>query len=311
MKSRGNWVRFIGLALVWGSSFLWIKLALGSLSPVQIALTRITVGAFVLLGLGAVSRVALPREPRIWLHALVPAFFGCALPFTLFGVGERTVASGVAGVLNATTPIWVLAIAVALRLERRPHPIRLTGLLIGLGGTVLIFAPWQASGLLSWGALACLAAAISYGVAYNHIGRHLAGRVSPVALAGMQLSLGGGLAALALPLDWQAPRLGFLAAGAVLILGVLGTGLAFAWNNRLIADEGPTTAASLGYLMPPVSVLLGLITLHEQLNARILAGMVVVLAGVALSRHTPTAKAAVLGVPAQTSRRSVAQRESS
>ena len=287
MKSRGNWVRFVGLALVWGSSFLWIKLALGALSPVQIALSRMLIGALVLAGLCVVGRVALPRDPKIWLHLLVPGFFGCALPFTLFGVGERTVDSGVAGVLNATTPIWVMVIALALRLERRPHPVRLTGLLVGLAGTVLIFAPWQASGLLSWGALACLAAAISYGVSFNYIGRNLAGKVSPVALAGMQLAIGGGLAAFALPLGWQAPRLNLVATGAILILGVLGTGLGFAWNNRLIADEGATTAATLGYLMPPVSVLLGLITLHEQLNTRVLAGMVVVLAGVALSRHKP------------------------
>jgi drug/metabolite transporter (DMT)-like permease len=287
MTSRGNWVRFVALAVLWGSSFLWIKLALGALTPVQISLVRMTIGALVILGLCLLSRIALPRDRSTWLRVLVPAFFGNALPFTLFGLGERTVDSGVAGVLNATTPIWTLIIALLVRSERRPTALRLTGLLLGLAGTLLIFAPWQASTLLSWGALACLGAAISYGVSYNYISRQLTGRISPVALAFAQLSLGGAMAAVALPVDWATPHPAALPLLAVVILGVLGTGVAFVWNNRLIADEGPTTAASLGYLLPPVSVLLGMLTLHEQLGPRVLAGMVVVLVGVGLSRRRP------------------------
>ncbi|HWC83956.1 MAG TPA: DMT family transporter [Pseudonocardiaceae bacterium] len=299
MTSRGNWVRFIGLALLWGSSFLWMKLGLQALTPVQVALARITVGALVVLGVCVVTRVRLPRDRRLWLHILVPALFGNVIPFTLFALGEQTEPTGVAGVLNATTPIWVLSLALLLRLEKRPSGPRLTGLLLGLAGTLLIFAPWQSSGLLSWGALECLGAAMSYAVAYNYIGHHLTGRISPIALAAGQLSLSSVMAAVVSPLDWQTPRLALLPLLGVLILGTLGTGLAFMWNNRLITEEGPTTASSLTYLIPPVSVLLGLVTLHEPLNMRVLAGMVVVLIGVGLSRHKHKTTKEVAVTPAQ------------
>lgn len=285
MHSRGNWVRFGALALVWGSSFLWIKLGLGSFSPVQVALLRMAIGALVIVGLCVTTGIALPRDRSVWLHMLVPAFFGSALPFTLFAVGERTVSTGVAGVLNSTTPIWVLLIALTFRFEKRPSVVRLTGLGLGMAGTVLIFAPWQASGLMSWGALACLGAAICYAVSYNYLSRVLAGRLAPTALAAAQLSLGAGLATLSLPvLGRQAVHLSPWPAVAVVVLGVAGTGVAFVWNNRLIADEGPTAASSVTYVVPVVSVLLGVIALGEPLNVRVLAGMVVVLVGVALSR---------------------------
>lgn len=302
MRSWGSLARFGTLALVWGSSFLWIKIALGGLGPTQIALVRLALGAAVIIGLVVLTKDKLPRTKAAWARMLVPALFGSALPFTLFGVGERSVGSGVAGVLNATTPLWALLITLAIGAERDLGAVRLVGLLLGFAGTLVIFAPWHASGLASWGALACLLAAISYAVSYAYIGRHLVGTVSPVALSAAQLTGGVVLVAAALPFTGGlAPiQLGVGPAVAVAILGVAGTGVAFVLNNRLIADEGVTTATSVGYLLPVVSVLLGAVFLNEQLNVRILVGMVVVLAGVALSRRrnatTPTKPARSTGM---------------
>ncbi|MGH3436268.1 MAG: DMT family transporter, partial [Sciscionella sp.] len=142
------------LALLWGSSFLWIKLALGGLAPVQIAFGRLVLGAAAVGVLCWVGRQRLPRDRRTWLKLLVPGLFGNALPFTLFGIGEQTVDSGVAGVLNATMPLWALLIALMIRSEVRPGAMRLTGLLLGFAGTVVIFSPWQSGGVANWGALA-------------------------------------------------------------------------------------------------------------------------------------------------------------
>jgi len=169
--------------------------------------------------------------------------------------------------------------------------VRTIGLLLGFGGTLVIFAPWHAAGLASWGALACLLAAISYAVSYAYIGRHLSGKLSPVALSGSQLGGGVVLVAVVLPFTGglDPVRLGVAPLVAVSILGIAGTGIALVLNNRLIADEGVTTATSVGYLLPVVSVSLGAMFLHEQLNARILVGMVVVLLGVALSRRRAAA----------------------
>lgn len=307
MGSVGSLVRFVSLALIWGSSFLWIKMALGGLSPIQMALIRLVLGAAVIIGLAVMTRTKLPRDRKIWARMVVPALFGSAIPYTLFGLGERSVDSGVAGVLNATTPLWALLIMLVIGTERHLGAVWLIGLVLGFAGTLVIFAPWHAAGLASWGALACLVAAISYAISSAYIGKNLVGRLSPIAMSASQMGGGAVLVAVALPVTGglDTVRLGVAPLVAVAMLGVFGTGLALVLNNRLIIDEGVTTATSVGYLLPVVSVLLGVLFLHESLNVRIVAGMVVVLVGVALSRRRPVAPAA------QTSLRSVAQRESS
>ncbi|WP_326560757.1 DMT family transporter [Micromonospora sp. NBC_01796] len=284
-------VRMGVLALLWGSGFLWIKVALGGgLTPLQITVIRCALGAAVLLALAYAARQRLPRDRRTWLHLVVAAFFCNALPFFLFSVGEQTVDSGVAGVLNATTPLWSLLIGLALGAERHPHPLRLTGLGLGFAGTLLIFAPWHRTGLTSWGALLLLAAAASYAVAFAYMARHLTGRqTGPLALSAAQLLTATGLTTLALPAGTAAPSTPTITAiVAVVVLGTLGTGVTFHLNARLIATEGPVTAATVGYLLPVVSVALGAVVLDERLSLRIIAGMAVVLVGVGLTRTRPS-----------------------
>ncbi|OKI29156.1 DMT family transporter [Streptomyces sp. CB03911] len=275
------------LALLWGSSFLWIKLALaGGLSPLHITVVRCALGAGVLLVLARAGGQRLPRDRRTWSHLVVAAFFCNALPFLLFGIGEQSVDSGVAGVLNATTPLWSLVIAVMSGTERGIRPVRLAGLLLGFAGTVLIFAPWQRGGLSGWGVLALLAAAVSYAVAFAYMARHLIGRrTAPLALSAAQLLAATGLSTVALPsgpTNLAGPTL--TAVAAVAVLGVFGTGVTFHLNSRLIADEGPTTAATVGYLLPVVSVALGAIVLGERVGLRVITGMALVLVGVSLAR---------------------------
>ena len=273
------------LALFWGSSFLWIKMGLASFTPVQMTFLRLVLGASVLVILCYSGRNRLPRDRRTWGHMVVAAFFGNAVPFTLFALGERSVDSGVAGVLNATTPLWVLLIAIVLRTERDLSAIKIGGLVLGFAGTLLIFSPWEAS-FASWDALLLLVAAMMYAVSFAYIGRFISGRgVAPIALSSAQIITATGLTALALPVYGLEPvHLQWDAAVAVTILGVFGTGLAFALNYRIITDEGPTNAATVGYLLPVVSVLLGALFLDENLTPHVIAGMVVVLGGVALTR---------------------------
>jgi len=274
------------LALLWGSTFLWIKLALNGLSPAQVTLTRCALGAGVLIVLCYSARQRLPRDRATWSHIIVAAFFCNALPFALFSIGEQTVDSGVAGVLNATTPLWSLLIGIAIGTERGLHPTRLSGLLLGFAGTLLIFAPWQQTGLASWGSLAILAAAASYAVAFAYMGRELVGKgTATIALSAAQLIAATGLSALALPAGGLVPvHANPSALIAVAILGIFATGTTFYLTYRLIADEGATNAATVGYLLPVVSVVLGAIVLDEELNLRVIAGMVVVLAGVGMTR---------------------------
>ena len=279
-------LRIAALALMWGSSFFWIKLGLAMFSPVQLVLARLVFGAAVLMLLCGLYRARLPRDRRTWGHLAVAAFFHNALPFLLFAIGETTVDSGITGVLNSTTPLWVLLAAPLLGTTSRMTSTRVVGLVAGLGGILLIFAPWQASGLLSWGALACLAAAASYGFAVVYEGRFLSGAgMSPYALSAGQMLLASGMLVLAVPVGGLTPvHFSTGALVAVLVLGIGSTGIAFALNYQLLASEGAVAASVVGYLLPVVSVLLGAAFLHEQLNLRVIAGMLVVLAGVALTR---------------------------
>jgi drug/metabolite transporter (DMT)-like permease len=191
----------------------------------------------------------------------------------------------VAGVLNATTPLWVLVIAIVLRTERGLSATKVGGLVLGFAGTLLIFSPWETS-FASWDALVILVAAICYAISFAYIGKFISGRgVAPIALSASQILSATALMAIALPVYGLQPvHLHWDAALAVTVLGIFGTGFAFALNYRIITDEGPTNAATVGYLLPVVSVLLGALFLDETLTPHVIAGMVVVLGGVALTR---------------------------
>ncbi|GGQ44926.1 DMT family transporter [Streptomyces asoensis] len=290
-------LRMAALALFWGSGFLFIKLALThGLTPAQITVVRCALGTAVLLLLARRAGQRLPRSRGTWRHLAVAALFCNALPFALFALGERHLDSGVAGVLNATTPLWSLLIGIGLGTERALRPVRLAGLALGFAGTVLIFAPWHHGGLLSGPALFLLGAAASYAVAFAYMARHLTASDTPLAMSAAQLLAATAWSTLALPTA-GAFRPDVTALLAVLALGVLGTGVTFYLNYRLIADEGPTTAASVGYLLPVVSVALGAVVLDEHIGARVVAGMAVVLVGVGLTRRGPASRTPVPAAP--------------
>ncbi len=277
------------LALLWGSTFLWIKVALEGLSPVQVTLARCVLASLTLACWRYAAGRRLPRGRAVWGRLTVAAFFCNALPFALFSIGEQTVGSGLAGVLNATTPLWSLLIGIAIGTERGLRPVRLGGLLLGFAGVAVIFAPWRHSGSVGWGALAIVGAAVSYAVGFAYMGRRLVGRGIPaISLSSGQILAATGLTALTVPAGGlSAVHLRPAVAVAALVLGVLATGVTFHLTYRIIADEGATNAATVGYLLPVVSVALGAVFLGEAFSPRVAAGMVVVLVGIAMTRRRP------------------------
>jgi drug/metabolite transporter (DMT)-like permease len=285
--SRVSVARLAGLSLIWGSSFLFIKVAVEGLSPAQLALARLTEGALVLLAVVAAGRLRLPRRPVTWLHLTVAATVANVVPFFLFGWGEQRVASSLAGILNATTPLFAMVIAAAIGSVERISPLRAAGLLLGFAGVLVVAAPWRQASLHGslTGAAACLAAAACYGVGFIYMRRFLTGRgTPPIVLAACQLSAGALLLWLAAPLyAAQAVTLSPRVVASTAALGILGTGIAYILNYRLIADEGATTASTVGYFLPIVAVFLGVIVLGEPLAWNLFAGTAVVLLGVALS----------------------------
>jgi drug/metabolite transporter (DMT)-like permease len=278
------------LALVWGSNFLWIKLALGAFSAVQLTFSRMVLGAFVLLVVVLFRRYRFPRDVRVWGHLFIAALVANAAPYLLFALGETQIGPGLAGSLNATTPLWTLALAVVLRQQRAVSPSQLAGLIVGFVGCLLIFSPWQAESVGLLGALYCLIASISYAVSYLYMSRFLAPHdLTPTVLSSSQLIAASVWMALALPFDHSPiPRFAVESWSALVILGIAGTGVAYVINYALVRSEGAVGASVVTYLVPVASIVLGVIVVSERLTPSLIIGTLIVLAGVAISRRKPS-----------------------
>lgn len=290
VSSRGAAAgRIFLLALLWGSSFLWIKIALRGLSPVQIVLVRLTLGTLILGIIVHVSRLPWPRGRATWAHLAVAALVANVFPYLLFALGEETVSSSLAGSLNASTPLWTFFLSATLGREKR-DPYRIGGLALGLAGCLIILAPWTAGHGSIGGAIACLGAALSYAVSYIYMDAFLAGRgIPPLVLAASQLAMAAFWTALMTPFaGFQPVHITTAVAGAVATLGILGTGGAYVLNYRIIADEGPTAASAVTYLLPIVAVILGALVLGEPLPEGLILGVITVLFGVALVHEPPS-----------------------
>jgi drug/metabolite transporter (DMT)-like permease len=287
MRRRASLARLGALALIWGASFLFIKVGLEGLSPTQVVLGRLVSGAAVLSVVLAVRRMTLPRSPALWGHLVVLAVFANVLPFSLFAWGETRIDSGLAGILNGATPLITLVLAVVILPEERITKARVVGLLVGFCGVVVIVGPWRAgtlSGELS-GQLACLGAAACYGVAFTYTRRFVARSGLPLlVLAAGQLGVAALILLCASPfVATRTVHLHPSVVASVLALGVVGTGLAYVLYYGLIRDEGATTASMVTYLIPIVAVLLGVVVRHEAVHWYVFVGAAIVFVGVAVA----------------------------
>ena len=286
--SRTALPRIALLALIWGSAFLWIKLADRGFSPVEVTLARLALGAAVLFPIVLARRETIPRSGRLWGHIAVAALFANAVPYLLFAVAEQHVDSSTAGIINATTPLWTMVLALAVRHQKAVTGWQVAGLLMGFAGAVLIFTPWRtASGLISAGGLECLAASISYAVSYIYMDRFLARRgIGPVVLSACQLAAASVMLAIALAVTGvRTPHVTAVSVAAIVVLGIVGTGFAYVLNYQIITSEGATVASTVTYLLPVVAIVLGVLVLDESITVAVLAGIALVLAGVALTRR--------------------------
>jgi drug/metabolite transporter (DMT)-like permease len=287
-RSRIPWqVSFIALAATWGCSFWWIKLGLLTLAPVQVAFARLTIGFLALLVVCVITGTQLPRSLTTWRHLLVVAIFMNSIPFTLFAIGETHVSSVLAGIINATTPLTTLAVVVLALPEEHPTAARVTGLLVGFLGVLVVIGVWEGlgSGEVT-GVAACVGAVCCYGIAIPYIRRHLTGRPeSGIALATGQVMLAA-LLLLPLAIGVGAPP-GPIRADAVfgmLGLGALGSGIAFVLNYQVIRAAGATTASTVTYLTPLFAVVVGVAFLGEGVTWHEPVGALVVLLGVAIAQ---------------------------
>ncbi len=272
------------LALIWGWSFLFIKVAVAGMTPTAVAAARIALGALVM---GAILRARgerLPRTTAMWRHFTVMGVVHSALPFTLLAWGEERITSALTAVLNASTALFA-AMMAALLLGERLRRSQLAGLGLGFLGVALAAGIGVAdlAGSSLSGAAAAIAASACYGLGFTYARRNLAD-VAPLTAATGQLYAATALIApVGLATTFQhgidpAPHR-ILAVG---LLGVVGTGFAYVLNYRSIADVGPTRASVVTQLVPVVAVTVGVVFLQEPFHLRLVAGGVLTLLGIAL-----------------------------
>ncbi|WP_226029487.1 DMT family transporter [Streptomyces hyderabadensis] len=283
-------LRFGFLSLVWGFSFLFMKVGTESFAPFQVTLGRLAFGTAVVAAAMAVKRERLPRGVRTWAHLAVAGFLLNALPFSLFAFSELTIPSSLAGICNATSPLWGMALSLVALSEDRPTRRRVAGLGIGFLGVLTVLGVWQGfHGLDVTGTALALLASFSYPVGWIYVRRTLAGSShSHLSLTGAQLGLATLQLAVVTPLFTSMPT-GFpvLPVLAVAALGVLGTGLAFLIQYDLVAEIGPTTAQMVTYFTPVIATAAGVALLGESLSWSTPVGAAVVLAGAALTQSRP------------------------
>jgi drug/metabolite transporter (DMT)-like permease len=275
---------FIGLGLIWGSSFLWIKIGVGEMDPATLVAYRISLGALGMLLYARLTGERLPRTARELAPLAALGMLATALPFFLITWGEQYIDSGSAAVLNSLTPIFSLVVAgVILRVESVTL-VRVLGLLTGFAGAALLASrefALRGDTLALLGAGAVTVAAISYAVGASISRAMVHGTPRNVVAAG-NLSFGAlyiwlyTLASGANP----APPTQLDSIVAVLWLGLLGSFVAFLLFYYLIANLGATVASMVTYLFPVVGVALGVSLLHEVLDARLAIGTGLVLVGI-------------------------------
>jgi drug/metabolite transporter (DMT)-like permease len=301
--TRVPWqVKFTALAFIWGSSFLLMKVGLRSLAPLQISGLRIFSGAAVLLLLLTASRGRLPRDRRTWGHLMVTGFLLGCLPFSLFAMGEERVSSALAGIGNSTTPIATVLFSLLLLRGDKIGARKIVGVLIGFVGVLVIMQPWQSLGrpdLLGFGMT--LVAGMSYGLGWTYTKRFLGkSDFGGLTLPTAQVLTSAGQMLVVLMIWWLTQRNSLSLAApwslhanteggsvlwplvAVLALGVVGTGIAMSFQYDVVRAAGPTVGASVTYLIPVVSVALGVLVLSERLQWPQFVGAAVVLSAAVL-----------------------------
>jgi drug/metabolite transporter (DMT)-like permease len=283
---------FIALGIVWGSSFLFIELALESFTPIGIAFLRGLLGGASLLVMVIVLRQKLPRSVGHWFHIAVVAVLLNSAPGFLFALGQQSVSSSVSGVINATTPLMtVLVVSVFFR-EQFPTTSQVAGIFLGFAGILLVMEIFSTGGTASVvGVLTLLLATLSYGFAMPYAKRFVSPLpYSPYVLAAAQVCASAIITAPpALIWGMTHSALTTQAVVGIAVLGVLGTGIAYVWNYRNIELAGSVVASSVTYITPVVAVAIGVIFLREDLSIEqvVGGGLIVLSALLVQGRLTP------------------------
>ena len=282
--SQIDWLIFLALGFMWGSSYLFIRIGVRTLEPFTLIALRLGIGLALLATVVVLARESLPREPRIYGHLIVMAVINIALPFFLITTAEQSTDSALAAVINGSVPLFTIVIA-SLVLPDEPITVnRLAGLIVGFVGVVIIVSRGLGVGnsTLS-GEIALVGSSISYAAGAVYSRRNVRG-LRPMIPAVFQVGFAFVITAtLALLLEHPfATQVRPDTVLSVVWLGILGSGLAYLAVFRLFSHWGATRTTLVAYVLPVVGIVLGFLVLNEAIDARIILGTALVIGGVAL-----------------------------
>jgi drug/metabolite transporter (DMT)-like permease len=285
-SSRLDWLLFLVLGLMWGSSYLFIKIGVeAGLPPLTLVMARLIIGGALLLAVVRLAREPFPKTFREYAKLSVLGFFGIALPFYLITVAEASTDSALAAVLVSPVPLFVIPMSALFLHDEKLTPARILGVVVGLVGVAILvgFDPASLAKNDFGAELLLVASAISYAVAGVYAKKYIVGyrpmipALFEVATALVMI----GVAAFIFERPWEAP-INVDSVVSVAWLGLFGSGFAFLIFFRLISNWGATRTSTVAYLMPVVGIALGALFLSEEITPNRLLGTALVIGGVAL-----------------------------
>jgi len=288
-QRQSSWIpAYIALGIVWGCSFIFIKLGLEFLTPFGVAFGRCALGALALLIYAKAKGISLPKDRRVQFHLWVVAMLLNVIPGILFALAETEVTSILAGIINAVTPLMTIIAILVINRAEKPKAAQLFGLLLGFFGVLTVLGAWKGLGDNPlWAILVLLLAVSCYGISFPYTRKYVIPlKLQAESLMAMQLTLA---AITLLPFylyDGIAkdeyrigPILGMIG------LGVFGSGFAYLWNFKVMQLAGSAIASSVTYLTPLVAIIVGIIFLNESITWNEPVGALIVLLGAAIAQE--------------------------
>ena len=280
LRSLGitEWMLLVGLSILWGGSYLFMKLAVLTVPLFTIVLGRVSIAALALLIVLTISGAGIPKGRRIWLAFFGMGIFNNVIPMSLIVFSQNSISVGLASILNSITPLFTILVAHMTTNDERLTFRKLVGISFGFMGVVMLMGPELVDnfGVAALGEWACLGAALSYACA-NTFGR----RFVQLGTKPMQTAFGQVvastviLAPLVIVVDqpWTISDPGFLPVLSILALGLFCTALAYVIYFQILARSGATAIALVTFMIPPSAILMGWLALGEQISSQDFLGM--------------------------------------
>ena len=279
---------YVLLALIWGNSFVFIKIGETALTPAGVVFSRLFLGMLTMLAISLVMRSPLPPR-RYWKRMFIAAFLMTSGGWLCFAFAEQYVSSALAGIMNGSTPLLTLVAILIAFPEEKPTPQRIAGLILGFSGVLIVIGVWNGLGggtLLGIGA--CLLAVVGYGIAYPYVRRHLAtgdSALGPMTFATGLMIMGTlQITPVMLVTGYAHASITWQVVASMLALGILGSGIAYILNFMIIHRSDATTASTVTYVITLVAVVSGAVILGEHITWNEPVGGALIVLGAAIAQ---------------------------